>query len=203
MDPVGFGGAPSSSSPESDPCAAADVAERMMKMNYWPVVAGGIAAGRFMGPEGLFVAFGAAAALSPTPGMAAYGASKAAVHHYVQTFGSMTGPSSSYLGDAKTKAKRNARKRGRTMHLNDMTACAILPSVLDTPANRKSFPPDTSYDDWVKPEDVANEIGLWIEKPYLRPHSGSLIKVSVKRGRAAEEVRKVIGSSGAFFTLAR
>ena len=30
---------------------------------------------------------------------------------------------------------------------------------------------------WIAPEQIAMEIGTWIQTPALRPHSGALIKV--------------------------
>jgi NAD(P)-dependent dehydrogenase (short-subunit alcohol dehydrogenase family) len=38
-------------------------------------------------------------------------------------------------------------------------ANAILPSTIDTPANRKSMP-DADFDTWVKPEEIARVIAL-------------------------------------------
>ena len=49
------------------------------------------------------------------------------------------------------------------------------------------------FSQWTRPDDIAAEIGMWMERPYARPHSGSLIKVfpNAKTGE------------GAVFTLAR
>jgi NAD(P)-dependent dehydrogenase (short-subunit alcohol dehydrogenase family) len=38
---------------------------------------------------------------------------------------------------------------------------AILPSTIDTPANRKAMP-DADFDTWVKPEDIARVIALLV-----------------------------------------
>ena len=53
--------------------------------------------------------------------------------------------------------------------------------MLDTPNNRAMMgDEDERYRQMVKPIHIANEIGEWIDKPYLRPHSGSLVKVIAK-----------------------
>ena len=38
-----------------------------------------------------------------------------------------------------------------------MRTNAILPSVIDTPANRASMP-DADFDTWVKPEEIARVV---------------------------------------------
>ncbi|KAL3799560.1 hypothetical protein HJC23_008687 [Cyclotella cryptica] len=135
---------------------AAGVVERMMRVNYYPVVAGSLVGQKFMNRGGMFIIIGASAALSPTPGMIGYGSSKAAAHHYLQTFGADT----------------------------PVTSVGILPLMLDTPANRAMLAGDDDNDDrytkLVKPIQIAQEIGEWIRNPHLRPHSGSLVKVIAK-----------------------
>jgi len=171
--------------------AFGDSGEKMLRMNLHPVLAAGRAASSYMADRGLFVAIGAAAALSPTPTMASYGASKTAVHHYIQTMGAMCGPSS--LNKSKKYKKGIKAVRKGAQYLDELTATAILPGVIDTPANRTSFPSDTDYSEWVKSEDISQEIGKWLVKPHLRPHSGSLIKMQGNRRQG----------EGAFFQLVR
>ena len=115
---------------------------------------------------------GATAALSPTPGMIGYGVSKSAAHHFVQTLGATTGlaVSSKALRHEGRKARRHFES------LDTMTVVGILPTMLDTPANRAANP-DMDFDVCTKPLDIAKEIGTWISSPPLRPHSGSLVKV--------------------------
>jgi len=134
--------------------------EQMLAQNLFPVVAASHIAASRLKPGGLFVVFGAAAALAPTPGMLAYGISKAAVHHVVQTLGS-------------GKRELVARATGQI----SPTIVGLLPGTLDTPNNRKFAPPDTDFSQWTKLPHIANEIGQWITTPDLRPHTGSLIKV--------------------------
>ncbi|KAL7468181.1 hypothetical protein ACHAXS_008434 [Conticribra weissflogii] len=154
---------------------SAKVVDRMMKMNFCPVVAGSLIGEHFLSPGGLFVIIGASAALSPTPGMIGYGSAKNAAHHFLQTY-------------ALTPASIR----------NDTTAVGILPLMLDTPSNRAMIGEDEGderYGTMVKPESIAKEIGEWIQNRYLRPHSGSLVKVIAKN--------KLDGIGGASFHLVR
>ena len=162
-----------------------DTVERMMRMNLYPVLAAGRAMDRYMASQGLFVAIGAAAALAPTPSMYAYGASKAAVHHYVQTLGASSGPKTG-VGHKALRQKASVALRRDREYLDDLTALAVLPSMIDTPNNRRFAEPGADFDTWTKPEAIAKEIGAWLAKPYLRPNSGALIKVqSGKKGSDA------------------
>ncbi len=154
---------------------AAEYAARivsMRRMNLDPVIAAGYIAQYYMAQDGLFVAIGAAAALSPTPGMMAYGLAKAASHHFIQTLGACTGKS------IETKSIRTAgsKVRQNLPSLDTMTVVGILPSTIDTAANRHAMP-NANFDNWTKPLDIAKEIGKWVNEPVLRPHSGSLVNV--------------------------
>jgi NAD(P)-dependent dehydrogenase (short-subunit alcohol dehydrogenase family) len=81
---------------------------------------------------GAFVAVSARAALRPFAGAAAYVTSKAAVIAFIQAL------------DA------DYRKQG-------IRANAILPSVIDTPANRANEP-DADHSNWVKPTEIARVV---------------------------------------------
>ena len=81
---------------------------------------------------GAFVAVSARAALRPFPGAAAYVTSKAAVLAFIQAL------------DA------DYRKEG-------IRANAILPSVIDTPANRADQP-DADHSNWVQPAEIARVV---------------------------------------------
>jgi NAD(P)-dependent dehydrogenase (short-subunit alcohol dehydrogenase family) len=108
---------------ETDP----DEFERLMRLNLRPnVLLARAAIPRFLRRGGgAFVAVSARPALRPFPGAAAYIVSKAAVLSLVQTL------DAEYRQDA-------------------IRANAILPSVIDTPANRAGQP-DADYDKWVAP----------------------------------------------------
>jgi len=166
--------------------AYAETIDRMMKMNFDPVVASGYVAQHYMADSGLFVAIGATAALGPTPGMLGYGLSKAGAHHLVQTLGACTGKSME--SKATRKAGRKVRKRLEA--LDTMSVVGILPTKIDTPSNREAEP-DGDFDQWTKSIDIANEICKWIETPPLRPHSGSLVKVTPKSNEAGADFELV------------
>lgn len=150
--------------------------ERMIGKNLYPVVAAGYAAHHFMtDKDGLLVAIGATAALSGTPGMMGYGLSKVATHHFVQSLGESTTKS------ITTKTKRQLARQLRQdipggSYLNSMSVIGILPTTIDTPMNREAMP-NADFSEWTQSVDVAKEIGMWMEQPSLRPHSGSLVKV--------------------------
>lgn len=145
---------------------------RMRRMNLDPVLAAGYIAQQYMADEGLMVVLGATAALAPTPGMLGYGLAKAAAHHFTRTVGASTGKS--LESKAMRKLGRSTRKNIES--LDNLTVIGILPTTIDTPANRRLMPRSDS-DHWTKPIDIAKEIGHWLEQPSLRPHSGSLVKV--------------------------
>ncbi|MDZ7692455.1 MAG: SDR family NAD(P)-dependent oxidoreductase [Balneolaceae bacterium] len=44
---------------------------------------------------------------------------------------------------------------------DDILVNAIAPSIIDTPANRNAMP-DANYDDWPKPEQLAQQIGYLV-----------------------------------------
>jgi NAD(P)-dependent dehydrogenase (short-subunit alcohol dehydrogenase family) len=81
---------------------------------------------------GSIVCVSTRAALQPFPGAAGYAASKAAVIAFVK---------------AVAVEYRN----------DGIRANAILPSVIDTPANRAATP-DADHSKWVRPETIAGEI---------------------------------------------
>ncbi|KAG7374321.1 short chain dehydrogenase [Nitzschia inconspicua] len=168
--------------------------ERMMSKNLYPLLAAGYAAHHFMTDhDGLLVAIGATAALGGTPGMMGYGLSKVATHHFVQSLGELTTKS------VTTKTKRQLARRLRkhvaddAKYLNTMSVIGILPTIIDTPMNREAMP-DADFSQWTKSIDIAKEIGMWIEQPMLRPHSGSLVKVFPDNNN---------GKGGATFKLVR
>ena len=52
---------------------------------------------------------------------------------------------------------------------------AVLPSVIDTPANRESMP-DSDWSKWVPPEEIARVIRFLISDE-SRPTSGAAVPV--------------------------
>ena len=101
--------------------------------------------------EGRIINIGSAAALKPGAGMGAYGAAKAGVH-------------------ALTQALAEELKSTR------VTVNAVLPSIIDTPANRKDMP-DADPAAWVAPADLAAVI-LFLASPESRAMTGALVPVT-------------------------
>jgi NAD(P)-dependent dehydrogenase (short-subunit alcohol dehydrogenase family) len=99
---------------------------------------------------GSFVAVSARAALRPFGGAAAYITAKAAVLAFVQAL------------DADYRSK-------------GIRANAILPSVIDTPANRADQP-DADYSKWVPPAEIARVVRFLVSDD-SRVTSGAAIPV--------------------------
>lgn len=79
---------------------------------------------------------------------------------------------------AATKAALNALTQSVAAEVKelDVTVNAILPSIIDTPANRKEMP-DADHDKWVKREELA-EIIYSLTHSMGDPINGALIPVS-------------------------
>ncbi len=99
---------------------------------------------------GAFVGVSARAALRPFPGAAGYVSAKAAVLAFIQAL------DAEYKGDG-------------------VRANAILPSVIDTPANRADMP-DADHSKWVKPEEIAKVVRFLVSEE-SKPTSGAAIPV--------------------------
>ena len=91
------------------------------------------------------------AAVQPSPGAAAYAAAKAGVVSLTETLAQ------------------------EVRDLGDITVNCILPSVIDTPANRTSMPrADTAR--WVQPDQLASII-TWLTSDAATPINGAAIPV--------------------------
>ena len=86
-------------------------------------------------------------------GMIGYGMAKAAVHHLVQ---SLACPKSGLPPDSNV--------------------VAIVPSMIDTPANRKGASADVDTSDWTKMQEFCDVISRWACDSESRMTSGSLVK---------------------------
>lgn len=154
---------------------------QMMQVNYHPVVAAASLLPEYITKrQGLFCAIGATAALAPSaPNITAYGSSKAALHHYLNSLGVTSGLG---LGGSRAMKKSNEaiQKMRSNEYLDTLTVAGILPSVLDTEENRRIMGgKDRKL--WTKPMDLAVEIGRWVSRPEFRPHSGSLMKALTRK----------------------
>jgi NAD(P)-dependent dehydrogenase (short-subunit alcohol dehydrogenase family) len=101
--------------------------------------------------EGRIVNVGSAAALKAGAGMGAYAAAKAGVHALTQAL---------------------AEELKDTF----VTVNAVLPSIIDTPANRQDMP-DADPAKWVAPADLAAVI-LFLASPASRAMTGALVPVT-------------------------
>ncbi len=99
---------------------------------------------------GAFVCVSARAALSPFAGAAGYVTAKAAVLAFVR--------------------RSTPSTRGDGVRCN-----AVLPSVIDTPANRESMP-DADWSKWVAPEEIARVIRFLVSDDSA-PTSGAAVPV--------------------------
>ena len=102
-------------------------------------------------PAGRIVNVGAAGALKAAAGMGAYAASKSGVHSLTQALAE------------ETKGK-------------GVTVNAVLPSILDTAANRADMP-DADFGAWVKPADLAAVI-LFLASEQAGAVTGALVPVT-------------------------
>lgn len=101
--------------------------------------------------DGRIVNVGSAAALKPGAGMGAYGAAKAGVHALTQSL-------------------------AEELKATTVTVNAVLPSIIDTPANRKDMP-DADPAAWVAPADLARVI-LFLASPDSRAMTGALVPMT-------------------------
>jgi len=99
---------------------------------------------------GRIVNVGAMGALQAGSGMGAYAASKAGVHRLTEALA------------AEWKGK--------------ITVNAVLPSIIDTPANRASMP-NADFTKWVRPEELANVI-LFLVSDAASAVTGALLPVN-------------------------
>jgi NAD(P)-dependent dehydrogenase (short-subunit alcohol dehydrogenase family) len=99
---------------------------------------------------GAFVGVGAKAALRPFGGAAGYITGKAALLAFIQAL--------------------DAEYRGEGVRSN-----AILPSVIDTPANRAAMP-NADWSTWVQPAEIAKVVRFLVSDD-SSPTSGALVPV--------------------------
>ena len=126
--------------------------DRMYRMNLLSAALSCRAATRHLTETGgSIVNIGAAAARAPAAGMAPYAASKAAVMALTE----------SLANELKPHSRVNA----------------ILPTIIDTPANRADMP-DADTSEWVAPADLAKVVAFLLS-PESAAITGEGIKVSL------------------------
>jgi NAD(P)-dependent dehydrogenase (short-subunit alcohol dehydrogenase family) len=103
------------------------------------------------GGAGRIVNIGAYAALKAAAGMGGYTASKAGVHRLTEALA------------------EELKDRGVTVN-------AVLPSIIDTPANRLAMP-DAQFDRWVAPSQLATVI-LFLASDASKAITGALVPVT-------------------------
>jgi len=108
--------------------------------------------------DGFLVLTGAQAGLGPTPGMVAYGVTKAATHHLVASLASTDNKVFTDLG---------------------VGVVGVLPITLDTPSNRQAMP-GANFDEWTPTDELADKIVEWAQQKN-RPSSGSLVVVKTTK----------------------
>ena len=126
--------------------------ERMLRLNLVPAfnLAHAAMARLAAAGGGAFVCVSARAAVQPFPGAAGYITAKAGVLALVKAL--------------------DAEYRDAGVRVN-----AVLPSVIDTPANRSSMP-DADWSKWVPPEQIAKVIGFLCSGDSA-PTSGAAVPV--------------------------
>jgi NAD(P)-dependent dehydrogenase (short-subunit alcohol dehydrogenase family) len=126
--------------------------QRMIRLNVEPAFNLARAAMPLLSEDGggAFVGVSARAALRPFPGAAGYITGKAALLAFVQAL--------------------DAEYKGAGVRCN-----AVLPSVIDTPANRRATP-DADFSRWVQPAEIAKVIRFLVS-PESAPVSGAGVPV--------------------------
>jgi len=102
-------------------------------------------------PAGRIVNVGANAALKSAAGMGPYAASKAGVHRLTESL-------------------------AEELKADGVTVNAVLPSIIDTPANRADMP-GADFSAWVAPEDLAGVI-LFLAGERAGATTGALVPVT-------------------------
>jgi dihydropteridine reductase len=115
------------------------------------------------------------AMMKPTPDMIGYGLAKVATHHLATSLAAMVSKSSSSQQEAAAAANNGK------LPVNS-TVITILPKVIDTPNNRK-YMPNSNFDEWSRPDDIADQIKVWSDDISKRPSNGSFVAMNTVNGK--------------------
>lgn len=125
--------------------------DRMFAMNLTTALIATDALLPYLDRGAAIVNIGAMAASRGASGMGAYAASKSAVARFTESLAE--------------------ELKERVIRVN-----AVLPSLIDTPANRASIP-DADFEKWVSPEEVADAV-LFLLSHRARGVTGALLQVA-------------------------
>jgi len=134
--------------------------DRLLSFNLKSAVSCSYVASHVLKENALLILTGATAGLSATPVMIAYGLTKSATHHLV---------------DSLSKPEAGLP--------TGTTVAAILPITLDTPQNRKDMP-SANFDNWTPLEDVAKILVNW-SNGKDRPSNGALVQIKTENKKTA------------------
>lgn len=128
-----------------------DTWDLLYRINLRTAVAATQAALRHLRPGGRIVNIGAASAVKAGAGVGAYTASKAGVMRFTESL-------------------------AEELKSRDITVNAVLPSILDTPPNRRDMP-EAKFERWVQPQQLAGII-LFLLGEQASAITGALIPVT-------------------------
>ncbi len=128
-----------------------DTWDMLYRINLRTAVLASQAALGYLQPGGRIVNVGAASAVKAGAGVAAYTASKSGVMRLTEAL-------------------------AEELKERDITVNAVLPSILDTPANRADMP-SANFDRWVKPQQLADVI-VFLLSEQAGAITGALIPVT-------------------------
>jgi NAD(P)-dependent dehydrogenase (short-subunit alcohol dehydrogenase family) len=100
--------------------------------------------------HGRIIAVGSRTGTDPAPGLSAYGVSKAGLVHLIRTL-------------------------ALELKHTDITSNVVMPSTIDTAANRKAMP-SADHSKWVSPSSIATVV-FWLASDAARDVSGAVIPI--------------------------
>jgi NAD(P)-dependent dehydrogenase (short-subunit alcohol dehydrogenase family) len=126
--------------------------DRMMDLNLRSafLIMRAVLPGMLERKRGTIIAVGSRVAVEPVPTLAAYGVSKAGLVHLIRTL-------------------------ALELKHTGLTANVVMPSTIDTQANRRAMP-KADPSQWVRPESIARVVS-WLASDAARDVSGAVVPV--------------------------